>query len=140
LQLEPALRWSVYATSAVLFATGVAWWMLGDGHGAILLYLIVAHGFAGMLFLVALGAVLVVHVREGWRRARNRISGSLMLATAVLLGLSACGLYYLGSDTLRNLVSDLHIALGLFVPLIFVAHVALGRRARLRAAALEYGR
>jgi Na+-translocating ferredoxin:NAD+ oxidoreductase RnfE subunit len=41
---------------------------------------------------------------------------------------------------LQNSVSDLRIALGLFVPLIFVAHVALGRRARLRAAALEYGR
>jgi hypothetical protein len=140
LRLERGLRWSIYATSAVLFATGVAWWMLGDGHRAIRLYLIAAHGFAGMLFLVALGAILVMHVREGWRRALNWISGSLMLATAVLLGLSACGLYYLGSDTLRNLVSDLHIALGLFVPLIFVAHVALGRRARLRAAALEYGR
>jgi hypothetical protein len=140
LRLEPGLRWSIYVTSAVLFATGIAWWILGDGHGAIRLYLIAVHGFAAMLFLVALGAILVVHVREGWRRALNRISGSLMLATAVLLALSACGLYYLGSDTLRNLASDLHIALGLFVPLILVAHVVLGRRARLRAAALANSR
>jgi hypothetical protein len=135
LRLEPGLRWSISLTSAVLFATGVAWWVLDDGYGAIRLCLIAVHGFAAMLFLVALGSILVVHVREGWRRALNRISGSLMLATAVLLALSACGLYYLGSEVLRELTSGLHIVVGLFLPLILAGHVVLGRSARLRAAA-----
>jgi hypothetical protein len=77
------------------------------------------------------------YAREGWRRALNRISGSLMLATAVLLALSACGLYYLGSDVLRELASGLHIVVGLFLPLILAAHVVLRRSARRHAATLK---
>jgi hypothetical protein len=130
------LRWSVYALVVVLFATGVAWWLLDGGPSAVRFYLIATHGFAAMAFLLALGAIVGVHVREGWRRQLNRASGSLVLAIAGGLILTAFGLYYLGSESLRGWSSTLHIVIGLALPFMLAAHVVLGRRARLRNEAL----
>ncbi len=94
MRLERGLRWSIYTIVAALFATGVAWWVLDEGPSTARLYLIAAHGLAAMAFLVALGAILVGHVREGWRRRLNRASGTLALTIAGLLILTAFGLYY----------------------------------------------
>ncbi len=117
---------------AALFATGVAWWLLEGGTGAARLYLIAAHGLAAMAFLLTLGAIFVLHVREGWRRRLNRISGTLVLTVAGVLILTAFSLYYLGSEALRSIASDLHIVVGLALPPMLVVHVIFGRRARLR--------
>lgn len=137
MRLERGLRWSIYAIVLALFATGVAWWALGEGHGAARLYLIAAHGLAAMAFLVALGAIIVLHVQAGWRRRLNRASGALTLAMVILLTLTAFLLYYVGSDAVRSLASGIHIFVGLGLPLMLVVHVTLGRRARLRAAAMR---
>jgi hypothetical protein len=40
----------------------------------------------------------------------------------------AFGLYYLGSDTIRSWTSDVHIGVGLFLPILFCVHVFVGRR------------
>jgi len=41
----------------------------------------------------------------------------------------AFGLYYLGSETVRPWMSDVHIAMGLAIPALLVAHIWRGRRA-----------
>jgi hypothetical protein len=137
LRLESGLRWSIYALVAALFATGVAWWLLDERFGAARHDLIAAHGLAAMAFLVAVGATFTLHVREGWRRRLNRGSGAVVLAVASLMMLSAFGLYYIGSDALRGLTSDLHIIVGLALPLLLAVHVVLGRRARKDIESLE---
>lgn len=137
MRLEPGLRWSIYSSVATLFATGTAWWLLDSGPTVIRFYLIAAHGLAAMVFLVALGATLALHVREGWRRRVNQASGAVVLTIVCLLILSAFGLYYIGSEVLRDLVSDLHIVVGLVLPVLLAIHVALGLRARARIDALE---
>ena len=86
-----------------------------------------------MAFLVAFGAIIALHVREGWRRRLNRASGALVLGVTGLLILTAFGLYYVGSDALRGLTSDLHIVIGLVLPFLLAAHIVLGRRARLHS-------
>jgi hypothetical protein len=139
LRLERGLRWSIYTIVTALFATGVAWWVLDEGPSMARLYLIAAHGLAAMAFLVALGAILVGHVREGWRRRLNRASGTLVLTIAGLLILTAFGLYYVGSDALRSLASTLHIFVGFAWPLMLATHIVFGRRARLRAETLLNG-
>ena len=118
---------------AALFATGLAWWLFDGGSNGIRVYLIAAHGLAAMAFLIAAGAILGVHVREGWRRRLNRASGSLVLTVASLLIVTAFSLYYVGSETLRGWASALHIVIGLALPLLLGAHVILGRRARTRS-------
>ena len=129
MRLERGLRWSIYVTIATLFTTGIAWWV-DDVPGPARLYLIATHGLAAMLFLVALGAIVVLHVREGWRRRRNRWSGAIMLTAVGLLAITAFGLYYVGSEGLRDAGSTLHLAVGLALPLILAVHVALGVRTR----------
>jgi len=137
LRLDGGLRWSIYTNVFALLATGVAWWALDTGPSAVRHYLIAAHGLAAMAFLVALGATFTLHVREGWRRRLNRASGAVVLAIASVLTLSAFGLYYIGSEALRDVASDLHIVVGLALPLLLAVHVVLGRRSRPRIDSLE---
>jgi drug/metabolite transporter (DMT)-like permease len=137
LRLEGGLRWSIYSIVAVLFATGVAWWLLDERAGPARHYLIATHGLAAMAFLVALGATFTLHVREGWRRRLNRVSGAVVLTIAGVLMLTAFGLYYFGSDALRSCTSDLHIIIGLALPLLLAVHIVLGRRGRKLNASLE---
>ena len=124
------MRWAVYITIAVLLATGVAWWWLDGAPGPARLYLIALHGLTAMLFLLASGAIIAVHVREGWRRRRNRWSGAIVLTTVSLLAITAFGLYYLGSQSLRDAGSFLHLVIGLALPLILAAHVVVGMQTR----------
>src|SRR5260370_38079704 len=82
-------------------------------------YMLMVHGGAAMATLMLLGALVPLHVRHGWRMRRNRITGSLMAACNGVLILTAFGLYYLGMDTIRSWTSDVHIGIGLFLPILF---------------------
>jgi hypothetical protein len=88
-----------------------------------------------MVMLVLLGALLPLHARVGWRRGRNVASGIVMLGSNALLVLTAFGLYYAGSDTFRYWTSELHVALGVALPLLIAGHVIVGRRRRAAARA-----
>jgi len=44
-----------------------------------------------------------------------------------VLVLTAFGLYYAGSDTLRGWISDIHIAVGLAFPAVILVHIVIGR-------------
>ena len=65
---------------------------------------------------------------RAWRGRLNRVSGSVMLVCNAILIATAFGLYYLGSEATRPLISDLHIAVGLALPLLLALHIWLGRR------------
>jgi hypothetical protein len=119
----------VYVTLGVLFATGLAWWWLAAGAAA-RVWLIALHGISAMLFLLLLGAVAVLHVRESWRRSRNRSSGTVVATAMAILVITALGLYYLGSDLWRGWTSDVHLLIGVAVPVLLAIHVVLGVRSR----------
>jgi hypothetical protein len=51
-----------------------------------------------------------------------------MITFNAILIVTAFGLYYLGSEMLRPWISDVHIAVGLALPLLLFVHVILGRR------------
>jgi hypothetical protein len=55
-----------------------------------------------------------------------------MVAVNAVLIATAFGLYYAGSDTLRPWISDLHIVVGIVLPLALLVHVWRGRRTRQR--------
>src|SRR5262249_32906713 len=92
-------------------------------------YVLLLHGAAAMLMLVLLGTLLPFHTVISWRRRENRGMGTVMLAVNAILVVTAFGLYYAGSDTLRRWTSDVHIVVGLSVPLLLAAHVLTGRAA-----------
>jgi len=102
-------------------STGEVWQFAGA-------YLLMIHGGAAMVMLMLLGALVPLHMQRGWRTRRNRLTGATMLTCNAVLILTSFGLYYAGSELLRPWMSNIHIGFGLCVPLLFVAHVALGRR------------
>jgi cation transport ATPase len=142
LRLDALFRRLVYAVSGTLFASGAAWFLadrLKDPFGediwqASAPYLLMLHGGAAMAMLLTLGALIPLHVQRAWRAKANRTTGSIMLVLNAALILTAFGLYYLGSETLRPVTSGLHIGFGLLFPLLFLAHLLVGR-ARSRNAA-----
>jgi hypothetical protein len=136
LRLDPLLRWMLYTAFAVLFITGAGWLLAddmkesGEGWQSAAAWLLMTHGGAAMAALLLLGALVPLHVRRGWLARRNRSSGTIMVTCNALFILTAFGLYYLGSESLRPWASRLHIAIGLLVPILLVVHILLGRRSR----------
>jgi hypothetical protein len=137
LRLEPRFRAVLYTVVAVLFGTGAAWIAIdrvkdvgptADAWQDAAAWLLMLHGGAAMLFLLLLGALVALHVRIGWRLGNNRVSGSIMLTLNAVLVVTAFGLYYAGSETLRRWTSDIHIAIGLGFPVLLALHAVLGRR------------
>lgn len=137
-RLEPPFRFAIYIAFAVLFASGTTWIIANalkdsvDGEfwqeGAA--YLLMLHGGTAMLTLMLLGALFPLHVGRAWQARKNRATGVIMMACNAVLIATAFGLYYLSSEALRPWSSDLHIAFGLALPLLILAHVQIGRRQR----------
>jgi hypothetical protein len=82
-----------------------------------------------MVALLLLGALIPLHVMRAWRARRNRVSGSAMATFNAVLIVTAFGLYYLGSETLRPWMSWIHIAAGVSLSLWLPVHIYLGRQA-----------
>lgn len=138
MRLNRRFRWVLYATIFVLFATGVAWLVVdrlkhappAEAWSRTSAIVLMLHGGAAMLMLVLFGSLLPIHVRVAWRRRQNRSTGTVMLVSNAILIVTAFGLYYSGSEMLRGWVSDLHIGIGLGLPVLLALHVVRGRRGR----------
>ena len=134
--LKSSFRYSIYAAFAALFLTG-AGWLVADWQKNIstdeiwqqtAAYLLMAHGGAAMVTLLLLGALIPVHMLRSWRSGNNLVTGSVMITLNTLLVVTAFGLYYLGSETVRPWMSWIHIVVGFSVPVMFVLHIFLGKR------------
>jgi hypothetical protein len=136
LRLNSRFRFAVYAAFGALFVTGAAWlvadaWKDPDGGEiwqTIAANLLMLHGGAAMVTLMFLGALVPLHARRNWRIRNNRPTGTAMLACNTILVVTAFGLYYVGWDALRWWMSEVHTAIGFFLPALFLTHVLLGRR------------
>jgi hypothetical protein len=136
LRLRPSFRFAIYAAFAVLLLTGIGW-LVADWQKEIssdeiwqqsIAYLLMVHGGAAMVTLLLLGALIPIHMMRAWRSRKNRISGSAMAAFNATLIVTAFGLYYLGSESLRPWMSWIHIAAGFSLSLWLPVHIFLGRR------------
>jgi hypothetical protein len=90
----------------------------------------VSHCATSFMLIGLIGALLAIHVRIGWRRQLNRISGTLLLALVVILLASSLGIYYLGDEFWSRVCSISHTGAGLLAVLLLVWHVLNGRRLR----------
>jgi hypothetical protein len=138
LRLNSSFLGAIYALFASLFVTGAAWLVAdalkdsdgGEAWQALAANVLMIHGGASMAMLIALGALIPLHMRLAWRANRNRVSGSVMVTLNGLLIATAFGLYYSGSDVLRAWTGYVHIGVGLALPILVLIHVLLGRRSR----------
>lgn len=85
------------------------------------------HGGFAMVAIGVVGLLLGQHARLGWRARRNRISGSVVVGLAILLGGTAWGLYY-GNEVWRFALVWTHIGVGLAGLTLLPLHIWLGRR------------
>ena len=137
IRLKPLHRYSLYAALTVLFLSGALWaWFnyLFDSSSEIVAgtksWSLKIHGASAMATLVLIGTVLSTHVRFAWRARRNRVNGLIFLGTFAALTVTGYGLYYFGGEKLRAWTSWIHLAIGLALPAILVAHIGLGRKTR----------
>ena len=141
LRLDAPLRTWTYAAYAALFVSGAAWIVAdqlkdseaGESWQAVAANMLMLHGITAMAALVLLGALIPLHVQRSWRAGKNRTTGSIMAGFNAVLVATAAALYYAGSDTLRAVAADVHIAVGLALPLLILTHIVLGRRSRIGA-------
>lgn len=84
------------------------------------------HGGAAMLTLLALGA-LTAHVKRGWKAAKNRFSGLLLLGLSAFLIATGYGLYYAADEDFRAWLIRWHGWIGLDTLVLLPAHVIAGR-------------
>lgn len=141
MRLSDWARRSLYTIIGACVTSGV-WWLavhyaerLGaaadDLHRLALEALALkVHGATGFLMLVAVGAMSANHVRRGWAMARNRLSGSVVVASITTLIVTAYALYYLVDDATRPPVSLVHWSIGLILVPLLLIHIAAGRRSR----------
>lgn len=94
----------------------------GDRVWVAALHSAVAFGLTAMV-----GALWSVHMRSGWRRRRQRISGLLLGSALALLVASAVAVYYIGDDRLAAAAAFLHLGAGLAATAVFVWHWIRGR-------------
>ena len=136
MRLKSAFRHWTYAVFSVLLVTGAAWLLADWQKDADELWqqaaanLLMVHGGAAMLALMALGALIPLHLLRAWHARKNLISGITVASVNAVLIVTAFGLYYLGSETVRPWLSWIHIAAGVFLALMLPLHILLGRRAR----------
>jgi hypothetical protein len=99
-------------------------------EGGARLLVAASHCAAGFLLVGMVGALLVIHVRIGWRRRLNRISGTTLVVLVIMLLVSTLGIYYLGDELLSRVSSVTHVSAGLLTVVVVVWHSIKGRRLR----------
>lgn len=136
MRLSRGYQIAFYTVFGALFLSGVAWLIahenaagsLSNRSQELATMLLAIHGGSAMLALVMIGGLISVHIRESWHLRKNRFSGILMGTTVAILVLTSFLLYYSGSDFIRDRASDVHIALGIGLPILVAFHIWLGRR------------
>ena len=137
IRLRRLQRYFLYAVLALVFLSGVAWayWNYlagspGEFEMGAKAWAMKIHGAAAMAVLVLVGMLLNEHVRLAWRARRNRANGSFFLSAFAFLTITGYGLYYAGGERLRAWTSWIHLAIGLFLPILLLIHIFLGKRTR----------
>jgi hypothetical protein len=124
---------AVFATTAVVGVTGLVWFVLHDmidgEPGDVTRVLLTLHGISSYALLVVIGSLLPRHVRLGWLRRRNLVTGFTVTAVMAVLAVTGLALYY-GGEELHAPVKWLHVIVGLGCFALFPAHALLAGKSR----------
>jgi heme A synthase len=139
-------RTVLYGTFGLIAATGLVWkWTQPqEDAGAtdealrrLRPLLMAVHGYGAFVLDIVFGTLLASHARRSWNYGDNKTNGALIVAVLGLASLAGHSLYYMGDEQWRLWTARLHLALGLSLPVILIAHILLGRRDVERARAME---
>lgn len=82
-----------------------------------------SHALSFFLILLLIGALWTVHMRAGWLRRENILSGAALLGGFALLAISGLGLYYAGDESLGRIALTGHLIAGLGMPVLLAIHI-----------------
>ncbi len=99
-------------------------WRLAGGDRV---WVAALHSAAAFALAAGVGALWSLHMRSGWRRKRQRVSGALLCGMLGGLAATAVGVYYIGDDRWAAAVALVHVGIGLVAVGVFVWHWARGR-------------
>ncbi len=138
LRLRTALRRVLYTVLATSWATGIAFytlrrWFQIEGDFGLETHhwqqpILQMHGAAAFAMLMLIGAMLANHVPAGWRSGRSRVHGVVLACSMSVMAISAWCLYYLGVEDIRTWIANVHLLIGLTMPIQIGVHIWIGRR------------
>ncbi len=85
------------------------------------------HGAASMGILLIVGGILQVHSLGRIGRRKNRVSGIALITLLTTVVVTSYILYYSGSESLREICSDMHTISGLITAIFIAWHAGLIR-------------
>lgn len=110
-------------TLAVRAGWEVPWRLAGSDR----VWVAALHSAAAFALTAAVGALWSVHMRSGWRRKRQRVSGACLGSLLGSLVATAVGVYYIGDDRVAAAVALTHVGAGLLATGVFAWHWVRGR-------------
>ena len=133
------VRWqriALYATGALLLATGGLWlavhYSVGAGADALPhpleAWVLRLHGLAAFAALFMLGVLAAGHIPQGWRLSQRRrwavqrSSGTLLCVIGALLAASGYALFYFASEAVRPALGWAHAFVGVTMVLLIASH------------------
>ncbi|MDX1914350.1 MAG: hypothetical protein SFU55_02100 [Methylophilus sp.] len=105
-------------TLALKLEWSVPWRLSSDWH----IGMSAMHVTFSFMTLMYIGALWTIHMRSGWGKRKNQITGLIMLLIFLTLTLTGLGIYYLGDESLSTYASGIHLIAGLSIPLCFGLH------------------
>jgi len=94
--------------------------------------ILVFHGVAAMMTILALGSVLPFHLKAGLKSKRKWWSGLGQLSFLSALMITGLLLYY-GPEAIREKVVSTHWGLGLLFFAVFLIHIPMGLNKQARS-------
>lgn len=133
-------RRGLYALVAVSWFSGSTFfalsrWFLVDGEFGPEKHpwqfpVLMTHGAAAFLMMFAFGFILASHVPATWKLKKLRWLGILLVSVVSFQIISAYLLYYLANESVRDVVANLHAAVGFSLPVVLTIHVIHAIRLR----------
>lgn len=134
-------RWhrrAIYALTCALVLSGIGWLIVAyllapagepmpaphPWAGTLLL----VHGVAAYVALLAFGLVGHVHLRTGWRVPELRSAALALCLTIAFLALTGLGFYYIAAEAALPYLRWSHVVAGAILPCWLALHIVRGRR------------
>ena len=134
MKLGPRFKALLLWTSAILYMSGLAVWLLassrfqvqgeyGPEPSPLKPWFLHAHSIAGLLFLVLFGYLWRDHVEPGLKRSKKKRSGLTLVAALAVLFATVPMLFYLTGDSARAWTAAVHTWLGAILLAPFLFHL-----------------
>lgn len=125
---------AMYVCLLVLLISGILWLIFnnfvridgdfGPQHHPVEPWFLKIHSIAMFGYVFILGTLWPIHMKLGLKmeNKKNKITGLILLITSIILVITGYGLFYVGSDLFRSIISITHWIIGIGLGVVFLIH------------------